>query len=291
MAGLLSLLTGPTQEELDEKTDEAVRQYDLLLEYSSLSSSHGSGVGHCPSNMYVFPSFRSLYDWFGVLFVHEGLYKGAVIKFLVVIPKSHPDPDNWPKVTITSPGILHPLVHPKTGEVELKLSLAVEEIGSVALILPYIKNIFYKREHFFPSSGVRNEAFLKLLREKPAEAKKQVDECVLRLIQAKLQKEDPETSLCFRPFDRNGRIWKALDETNGEKDLKITEKKHIFCEWFCENYVATLEQGPMSKTTQVAVAKFLKPVRDRQEGKREEKVKAAMEKDAAKAQSSGDAGT
>jgi ubiquitin-protein ligase len=54
--------------------------------------------------------------WSGVLFIHQGYYRGAVLHFTLTIPSSYPA--KAPSVTFESP-LFHPLVDPVSGSMRL----------------------------------------------------------------------------------------------------------------------------------------------------------------------------
>lgn len=61
---------------------------------------------------------NSLAKWHVVYFVKQGLYQGAILKFQIEFPISYPN--QRPKATFLNPRhIFHPLVHSKTGEINL----------------------------------------------------------------------------------------------------------------------------------------------------------------------------
>ncbi|XP_053209050.1 protein crossbronx homolog [Panonychus citri] len=83
-------------------------------------------------NIYLVPSHESPFIWFGVLFVHEGLYQGAVLRFTFNIPNNYPDCDGiddddnvaqvnehnnnlCPSIIFDHPPF-HPLIDPETGK-------------------------------------------------------------------------------------------------------------------------------------------------------------------------------
>lgn len=69
-------------------------------------------------NVYLIPSYESPFKWFGVLFVHEGLYQGAVLRFTFHIPVNYPECDNpYPSIFFDNPPF-HPLVDPDSGKLD-----------------------------------------------------------------------------------------------------------------------------------------------------------------------------
>ncbi|KAF5363678.1 hypothetical protein D9756_000645 [Leucocoprinus leucothites] len=74
----------------------------LSLEYASLRH-----ADHCPLGIYVVPSPENLFVWDAVLFVHQGYYAGAVLRFRLNFPSDYPD--RIPTVQFVT-DIFHPLI-------------------------------------------------------------------------------------------------------------------------------------------------------------------------------------
>jgi len=64
-------------------------------------------AGHCPLGMYILPSKDKLSIWDGVLFVHQGYYADAVLKFRLTFPDNYPD--RPPSVQFIAE-LFHPLI-------------------------------------------------------------------------------------------------------------------------------------------------------------------------------------
>ncbi|TFK28760.1 UBC-like protein [Coprinopsis marcescibilis] len=79
-----------------------ITQTAIAGEYSALM-----GAGHCPIGMYTMPSTESLLIWDAVLFVHQGLYANAVLKFRITFPDNFPD--RAPTVQFIT-DVFHPLI-------------------------------------------------------------------------------------------------------------------------------------------------------------------------------------
>jgi len=63
------------------------------------------------------PSKKSLFHWDCVLFIHQGLYAGAVLRFKMVFKEDYPR--HPPAVTFLSDTIFHPLIS-QDGKLSLK---------------------------------------------------------------------------------------------------------------------------------------------------------------------------
>ncbi|KAH8389228.1 protein crossbronx-like [Drosophila serrata] len=64
-------------------------------------------------NIYAIPSFSSGLRWFGVVFVHSGIYAGSVFRFSILLSENFPDDTALPTVVFSMP-ILHPHICPQS---------------------------------------------------------------------------------------------------------------------------------------------------------------------------------
>ena len=110
----------------------------LLDEYRHVSQ-------NMPSGMIVAPSFHTLLEWHGVLFVNQGWYKGGVFKFVIHVPVDYPE--SPPSVYFFNK-VFHPLVDEQTGRLDLSPAFPSWRSGRdyIVLVLSYLKKIFYKKE-------------------------------------------------------------------------------------------------------------------------------------------------
>ncbi|KAI2799030.1 hypothetical protein RDWZM_006771 [Blomia tropicalis] len=68
------------------------------------------------SHVYLIPSYGSAFDWFGIMFIHGGLYAGKCLRFTVHISPSYPNCD-VPRI-VFDPIPTHPLVDVNNGELD-----------------------------------------------------------------------------------------------------------------------------------------------------------------------------
>ncbi|KAH8284716.1 hypothetical protein KR054_000081 [Drosophila jambulina] len=73
--------------------------YQILAEYHLVQEQL--------KNIYAIPSFTSGLRWFGVVFVHSGIYAGSVFRFSILLPENFPDDTALPTVVFAMP-IVHP---------------------------------------------------------------------------------------------------------------------------------------------------------------------------------------
>ncbi|KAF8332669.1 ubiquitin-conjugating enzyme/RWD-like protein [Cantharellus anzutake] len=83
-------------------TTPALQQ--LSLEYASLQR-------HAPSGIYCVPSFDSILVWNCVVFIHQGYYSGAILRFKMTFSDDYPQ--RPPTVTFQSDTVFHPLISPE----------------------------------------------------------------------------------------------------------------------------------------------------------------------------------
>lgn len=82
---------------------------DLLLEYKLLYDNHSPGV-------YVLPSFKSMHEWHGVVFIRDGPFRKGIFKFIIYIPDNFPM--TRPMLKFKS-RVVHPLIHEVNGRFNL----------------------------------------------------------------------------------------------------------------------------------------------------------------------------
>ncbi|KAF9009089.1 ubiquitin-conjugating enzyme/RWD-like protein [Cyathus striatus] len=102
--GKLRSNTAPTSVSSTTKSSSGnvVARTTIALEYAAIGNQD-----HCPTGMYVVPSAESIMIWDGVLFVHQGYYADAILKFRIVFPSSYPQ---QPPGVQFSTDIFHPLI-------------------------------------------------------------------------------------------------------------------------------------------------------------------------------------
>ncbi|XP_017051038.1 protein crossbronx-like [Drosophila ficusphila] len=73
--------------------------YRILAEYNLVKEKM--------KNIYAIPSYTCGLLWFGVIFVHSGIYAGSVFRFSILLPENFPDDSILPTV-VFSTAVLHP---------------------------------------------------------------------------------------------------------------------------------------------------------------------------------------
>ena len=96
------------------------------------------------TNVYVVPSHATPLKWFGVLFVHEGIFQGSVFRFRIFVPPEYPDSRETPTLVFDTPDPpFHPLVDQRG---RLNTDLMYPEwnprINKIWQLVLYLKRIF-----------------------------------------------------------------------------------------------------------------------------------------------------
>jgi len=118
-------------------------EYSLMAEYNLLQKQSLSGV-------YVVPSAKTPLLWFGVIFIRHGLYQSGIFKFCVTIPPTYPD-GGCPQILFDY-APFHPLIHPKTGKLDVQRAFPVwkRNVNHVWNVLLYMRRIFHKIDTHAP---------------------------------------------------------------------------------------------------------------------------------------------
>ncbi|KAH8418356.1 hypothetical protein KR222_003060 [Zaprionus bogoriensis] len=85
--------------------------YKVLAEYEMIEQMHLKGI-------YVIPSYSSALLWFGVVFIHSGLYADSVFRFSLLLPDNFPDGSSLPTV-IFQYATFHPHICPVSHSLDL----------------------------------------------------------------------------------------------------------------------------------------------------------------------------
>ena len=188
-----------------------MKDYNLMVEYKYLKQ-------HAPAGVYVLPSYDDLRVLHGVLFVHSGLYRNAILKFRVDLPDDYPADNACPAVTFFS-RVYHPFVHEKSGALDMSPKFRTWTAGKdyIVLVLSYVKKIFYLKD--FSAYGrrasgagadgdarrtaLRGTAFNEDARDLYARDRERFIDEVERCVQESIEKQyvnEPGSSLRFTEY-------------------------------------------------------------------------------------------
>ncbi|UMM38339.1 hypothetical protein L5515_009794 [Caenorhabditis briggsae] len=95
--------------------------------------------------IFVSPSAKNKFAWFGVIFVRKGIFGGGIFRFNIEIPLEFPESSELPKV-IFNQTIFHPLICIKSKELCLKRSFPdgwKSEKHSLSRVLIVLQRSFY----------------------------------------------------------------------------------------------------------------------------------------------------
>lgn len=95
--------------------------------------------------VYLIPSAESSYNWFGVIFIRKGLYRGGVFRFNISIPQEFPNTSQPPTVIFQSE-VFHPSICPYTGTMDIG-AVFLKWISSEHHIWQLVKYIIYLFEY------------------------------------------------------------------------------------------------------------------------------------------------
>lgn len=199
----------------EELTREKLRDYQLILEYKSLSL-------YSPQGVYTLPSLSSNLTWHGVIFVRQGYYKEGVFRFKIEIPHNYPNAR--PAVFFLN-YLYHPLVHPQTGELSMgpQFPVLVPEKDFIFSVLAYIRKVFYFRDFWTVSKFALNEEALFNYTQDEEVFCEEVNKCVLE------KQENPSGNFMkFTEFNAfHNKVLKVLrSNSNDEKGCEH------FMKWF-----------------------------------------------------------
>lgn len=114
-------------------------EYALMAEFQLLQQQRLPGI-------YCLPSYSSPLTWWAVLFIRQGPYRGAVLRFRILLPENYPDGD-VPKVEFDGP-VFHPFVDIETNQLNVKQGFKKwkRNVNHLWQLLLYIRRSFYKVE-------------------------------------------------------------------------------------------------------------------------------------------------
>lgn len=167
-------------------------EYSLISEYQLLQK-------QCLSGVYVIPSAGSPLKWFGVIFIRQGLYQGAVFRFTLYVPDNYPDCDC--PILVFDPPIFNPLINVETGELDVKRAFPKwrRNVNHLWQVIQYAKRIFYKIETESPLNLEAAELYEKDLELYKVRAAESISVCNERLYE-KPGTDDPH-AFYFTPWD------------------------------------------------------------------------------------------
>ncbi|KAG9396020.1 Ubiquitin-conjugating enzyme [Carpediemonas membranifera] len=150
-----------------------------------------------PSGFIVTPDAKALDRWFGVIFVRESIYQGAIFHFSIEFPAKFPE--ELPRFHFISP-VLHPFVHPDSGAVDISGAFDTYDVR-ITDALAYIKIMLGFPQEGIEEGDVRivNQEAYAQLKESREEFIKAARDCAMKSAKSP---NTPDSAIKFsRPTD------------------------------------------------------------------------------------------
>ncbi|KAF1755484.1 hypothetical protein GCK72_022053 [Caenorhabditis remanei] len=128
----------------ETRTTALVIPYNILVE-QALAAEFAEVCRAPVEGIFVCPSARNRFAWFGVIFVRKGIFGGGIFRFTIEIPSDFPASICLPRV-VFSQSIFHPLICSKNKELSLARSFPdgwKREKHSLKRVLVVIQRSFY----------------------------------------------------------------------------------------------------------------------------------------------------
>eukprot|EP01066_Platyproteum_vivax_P009958 Platyproteum_vivax@DN4426_c0_g1_i2.p1 len=219
--------------------------FALLLEFQHAQQ-------NMPAGVYILPSYDTLFDWHGIVFITHGWYNRGAFKFKFKIPESYPS--EAPRVVFTPP-IFHPLVDPETGEVDISISFPKWTPGEdyLTLVLFFIKLLFLKPK-LFVTANPRNTDASQWFLEDHVRFNEAARESVENSVMAREDKPKAllaPSILNLTPAARNSNhvalLGDVLQTCSAKRSIEnMDDRKTLFKDWFMKRYGAPKEASPLS---------------------------------------------
>jgi len=216
------------EEDRGEQVQRLLQEFSVLLEYERMRDL-------MPPGMYIIPSFESALTWHGTLFVRQGLYRGGVFKFELVLPGDYPES---PPALRFLTKMFHPMVESGTGRIDVGAVFPEWRAGRdyASFLLPHLHRSLLRREYF--SGSARKPLNIEardLFIKDPAAFAERAAKCA----QASLESAHQNAtgfSLKFAsgPAEAHDEILDALRGTDATAPLE--DRKIAFVDWFCDHY-------------------------------------------------------
>ncbi|GAB5036747.1 ubiquitin-conjugating enzyme subfamily protein [Nannochloropsis oceanica] len=242
-AAAASTLAGGMKGKSAAAMAQAVKDYKIMVEYKWLKRQAPAGVyllpsshsSSSPSTTTTTPSSSSpspfLRSWHGVAFIRRAVYGRGVFKFVLSLPPAYNDRDTWPRVRFLTLPLFHPMVHPRTGELDIRSFYPAWDPDRhyIVTVLTLLKKIFYMKppdfEPFFSAGpgkpALFNPEAAELLKTDPAEYLRRVEECVSRSQENVYCLTDDSPLRFTEPSPKHAAFHQALREMH-DKGLEAT---------------------------------------------------------------------
>ena len=207
--------------EKSEYASQHLKDVKLALEFKHLGK-------HAPGGVYLMPELDNIRKLHGVIFVRRGLYRDGVFRFVMTLPPEYNDINTHPSIFFTPP-IYHPLIHPISGELNLRVEDSIKEwVPSKHFCLTalvFLKKIFYLKSYDqFESSLVANESARQQFNNEPSMFLSNVQESVKDSLQRIYTEPEPTCMIRFSaPIPAHDVIKESI--LAGGDNVTISEEK------------------------------------------------------------------
>lgn len=169
-----------------------IQEYNILSEYNLLRSQNLKGI-------YVIPSAKNPFIWFGVQFIRQGIFQGGVFRFTITLPSNFPD-GGCPTVVFQSK-IFHPLINSETGELNTIWGFdEYRKNNRVWQLIQYITKVLVKVDS--KMTPVNEEASL-LLETNFEEFRERAKNCVKESLNEVYSPSSEDAHyITFSPYDK-----------------------------------------------------------------------------------------
>ncbi|CAI5451616.1 unnamed protein product [Caenorhabditis angaria] len=188
----------------EEKKDTILRFSDDVLLKHALASEYAEVCRHPVDGIFVTPSQKDDFCWFGVIFIRKGIFGGGVFRFTIKIPTDFPTTKSLPEVIFEN-SIFHPLIEWKTKVLDLTRSFPDGwkcEKHNLLRVLIVVQRIFFSYE-FDCDRCINPEAAIlyKEHKDKFKEMAKDVVEISRSQVYDDPQNPDDSNSISLTPWD------------------------------------------------------------------------------------------
>lgn len=234
-SGRKKLPTVPTQEEQSNmkesirlrspvNTDHLAAYGQFFLEYSMLAEFNHLRKQKIPG-VYVIPSHENPLVWHGVIFVRMGIYQNGIFHFTLKVPNNYPDGD-CPSL-IFMPPVFHPVIHPETGQVDIKRAFKSwrPNVNHLWQVLLYARRIFYKIETNEPLNKAAADLFDSDNEAFKERVGRNVENCQENLFTSPDEtKETHEITFCEWNLELHEA---AREQILGDRNRNLSEPEHL----------------------------------------------------------------
>ncbi|GFN92195.1 AKT-interacting protein [Plakobranchus ocellatus] len=192
------------------------QEYSMMAEYTQLQQQKIPGV-------YVMPCAKTPLVWSGLIFIRQGLYQSAALRFTLTIPDNYPD-GSCPKFVFEFP-VFHPLVNPETGELDVTRAFPRwrRNINHLWQVILYAKRVFYKVDTKSPLNMEAATLFENDMNTFKQRLAKNIEQCKERLYQPPSLDD---------PFALRFSQWNEAVHPDSKKQMlqtsQVSEKSNFF---------------------------------------------------------------